>query len=76
VAEFARVVRAEGGVIVVDLDPTSVIMRAIVFGEKILGEPGAFFTPTEMCAFMSENGIEGHCTPMRGPTYRYLGAVR
>jgi demethylmenaquinone methyltransferase/2-methoxy-6-polyprenyl-1,4-benzoquinol methylase len=76
VAEFARVVRPGGGVIVVDLDPTGIIMRAIVLGEKLLGEPGAFFTPAEMCAFMAEHGIEGRCTPMSGVTYRFVGAVR
>ena len=76
VAEFARVVRPEGGIIVVDLDPTGVIMRAIVFGEKLLGEPGAFFTPDEMCAFMAKNGIEGHCESMAGANYRYIGTVR
>lgn len=76
VREFARVVRPGGGIVVLDLDPTGWIMRAIALGEKLLGEPGAFFTPREMCAFMAEHGIEGECARMRGASYRYMGTVR
>lgn len=76
VAEFRRVVRPGGGVVVVDLDPRGLVMRAIVAGEKLLGEPGAFHTPDGLCAFMAEHGIEGRCTPMGGATYRYVGTVR
>lgn len=75
VREFARVVRSGGGVLVVELDPTSFVMRLIVRGEKLLGEPGAFFTPEEMCAFMSEHGIEGDCATIRGVSYRFVGRV-
>lgn len=76
VREFARVTRAGGGVLVVDLDPSGPVMRAIVAIERLLGEPGAFHTPAEMCAFMGENGIAGSCEPIRGVSYRYLGTVR
>jgi demethylmenaquinone methyltransferase/2-methoxy-6-polyprenyl-1,4-benzoquinol methylase len=75
VAEFARVVRTGGGVVVVDLDPTGLAMRVIALAEKALGEPGAFFTPEQMCAFMAEQGIEGSCTRERGATYRFVGKV-
>lgn len=76
VAEFRRVVRSGGGVIVVDLDPTGWIMRAIVVGERLLGEPGSFFTPRQMCEFMAEHGVTGGCTSMRGPGYRFVGRVK
>lgn len=76
VREFARVVKAGGGVIVVELDPSGLIMRAVVAGEKLLGEPGAFFTPRELCAFMSRAGIEGTCERIRGVSYRFTGTVR
>lgn len=75
VREFARVVRPGGGVLILDLDPTSWYMRLIVLAEKLLGEPGAFLTPDQMCEFMARHGIAGHCTPMKGPGYRYIGTV-
>ncbi|HEY3318318.1 MAG TPA: methyltransferase domain-containing protein [Coriobacteriia bacterium] len=75
VREMQRVVRCGGGVLVLELDPRRA-MRLVVWGEKLLGEPGAFFTPEEMCAFMAERGIEGECEPQRGVSYRFLGTVR
>ncbi len=76
VREFARVVRPGGGVVVLELDPRPWYMRVIVAVEKLLGEPGAFFTPDGMCAFMAEHGIEGRCEPVKGPAYRFTGTLR
>ncbi|MHB1340913.1 MAG: class I SAM-dependent methyltransferase [Coriobacteriia bacterium] len=76
VSEFARVVRSGGAVLVLDLDPTPLTMRIIVLGEKLLGEPGAFMTPEEMCAFMTSHGIDGECERLRKADYRFLGVVR
>ncbi len=75
VAEFARVVRPEGRVLVLDLDPSGVAMRLIAVGERLLGEPAAFMTPDQMCAFMASHGIEGECTKESGVSYRFLGIV-
>ncbi len=75
-AEFARVVRSGGGIVVLELDPRPWIMRLIVVAEKLLGEPGAFFTPGEMCMFFARQGIDGECTPIKGPSYRFTGTVR
>lgn len=75
VAEFARVVRPGGGVCVVELDPNGFLMRGVVVAEKLLGEPGAFFTPTQMCSFMAEHGMPGRCTRIRGVSYRFVGTV-
>jgi len=75
VAEFRRVAQPGGGVIVVELDPRGFVMRTIVLGEKLLGEPGAFFAPDQMCEFMSENGIAGTCAQLRGVSYRFVGEV-
>lgn len=75
-AEFARVVRSGGGIVVLELDPRPWFMQLIVVAEKLLGEPGAFFTPGEMCAFFAEQGIDGECTPIKGPSYRFTGTVR
>lgn len=73
--EFARVVRPGGGVVVLELDPRPWFMRVIVAAEKLLGEPGAFFTPAGMCAFFAEQGIDGKCVPIKGPSYRFTGTV-
>ncbi|MBE0418190.1 MAG: hypothetical protein IBX63_10535, partial [Coriobacteriia bacterium] len=75
-AEFARVVRPGGGVVVLELDPRPWYMRVLVAIEKLLGEPGAFFSPGEMCDFMASNGIDGTCEPIKGPSYRFTGTVR
>jgi hypothetical protein len=61
--------------VIVELDPRGFVMRTIVLAEKILGEPGAFFTPEEMCEFFTRHGIEGTCTSMNGPSYRFVGSV-
>lgn len=76
VAEFRRVVRDGGFVLVLDLDPRPLTMRLIRFGERVLGEPGAFMTPERMCAFMAEHGIDGECQPLSAAGYRFLGTVR
>jgi len=76
VREFRRVTRHGGGVVIVELDPAGMLMRAIVLGEKLLGEPGAFMTPSQMCAFMREHGVEGSCSEIRGVSYRFVGKVR
>ena len=75
VAEFGRVVRDGGLVLVLDLDPRPLGMRLVVLGEKLLGEPGAFMTPEQMCAFMAQHGIEGGCERLRKADYRFLGRV-
>lgn len=75
VAEFRRVVRPGGLVLVLELDPRPFVMRLIVIGEKLLGEPGAFMTPQRMCAFMAEHGIAGECEPLAKADYRFLGRV-
>ena len=76
VAEFTRVVRDGGSVLVLDLDPRPLTMRLIRLGEMALGEPGAFMTPEQMCAFMAAHGVDGECEPLRKADYRFLGTVR
>ena len=72
-SEMRRVIRPGGGIVVLELDPRGFIMRTIVLAEKMLGEPGSFFTPGQMCEFFSRHGIEGECVEMNGPSYRFVG---
>jgi len=76
VAEFARVVRAGGAVLVLDPDPRPFAMRLVALGERIVGEPGALLAPEAMRALMASAGIDGECTPEAGAGYRFLGTVR
>lgn len=75
VLEFARVVRPGGCVLVLDLDPRGLLMQLVILVERTLGEPGAFFTPEDLCEYMAAHGIRGESTPQRGRSYSYLGVV-
>lgn len=76
VREMQRVVRCGGGVLVLELDPRPPVMRAVVLVERLLGEPGSFFAPDDLCAFMALRGVDGTCEGQRGVSYRFLGTVR
>ncbi len=75
VAEFVRVVRHGGLVLVLDLDPRPFSMRLIALAEHLVGEPATFMTPEQMCAFMAAHDITGECTPEKDASYRFLGRV-
>lgn len=72
--EIVRVVRPSGGLHVLEFDGRG-WMKLIVWGEKLLGEPGAFMSPEELCAFMAAHGVEGECERGRGAAYHFLGTV-
>jgi ubiquinone/menaquinone biosynthesis C-methylase UbiE len=74
VREIARVVRPGGGLLMLEFDPRG-WMRLIVWGEKLLGEPGAFFTPDELCAYLAPRGIVGRCEPTSPTNYHFLGTT-
>lgn len=76
VREMQRVVRCGGGVLVLELDPSSAGMRLVTSGERLLGEPAHFFAPDELCDYMAERGIDGTCESRGGVEYRFLGSVR
>ena len=70
--ELHRVLRPGGGVLLHELDPRG-WMRVIIWGEKLLGEPGSSMEQDEMCRFMRAHGFEGTCTPRRGHGYQFSG---
>lgn len=75
VAEFVRVVRDGGLVLVLELDRRPFAMRLIALGERLVGEPATFMTPEELCAFMAAHGIEGECAALAKASYRFVGWV-
>ena len=73
--EIARVVRAGGAVLVLDLDAARRSTKVVGFVERLLGEPAAFLTPAELGTMMADCGIIGSCVGERGPSYHFLGTV-
>lgn len=76
VDEMRRVVRPGGGVVIMEYDRTQIAIKLIALAERLAREPGAFFTTDELCAFMSEHGVDGECTRLGGASYVFVGTVR
>jgi SAM-dependent methyltransferase len=74
VREMVRVVRPGGGVLMLELDPRG-WMRSLVWVEMLLGEPGTFFAPDDLCAYLARRGLHGECRAERGIGYSFLGTV-
>ena len=70
--ELGRVLKPGGGLLVLDSDPAWRGMWLLVLGEKLLGEPGAFLTPDQMCELAEAHGLAGECTPEVGANYRFV----
>jgi SAM-dependent methyltransferase len=73
VREIARVVRPGGGVVLLELDPTTLGMRLLILIEKLVGEPGYFFAPDALCEFMATRSIPGDCVSTNSISYRFVG---
>jgi len=75
VREIARVTRPGGALFMLEFDNRGA-MRLVVWGEKLLGEPGSFFAPSELCTYLDERGIGGTCVPTSKRSYYFLGEIR
>jgi ubiquinone/menaquinone biosynthesis C-methylase UbiE len=75
-SEFRRVLRLGGRVLALELDREAKGMRFVVWGERLLGEPAAFLTPTEMRELMAQHHILGECTRESGASYRFIGEAQ
>jgi len=75
VHEICRVVRNEGGIVILEFDPTSLGIRMVRLAERLVGEPGAFHTPEGLAGFMRERGIEGLSEIVSGAAYAFKGTV-
>lgn len=74
IREITRVVRAGGALLILEYDPDAI--RPIVWAERLLGEPAAFFRPDDLCAFLDQHGVRGRCVSTSPRTYYFLGEVR
>jgi ubiquinone/menaquinone biosynthesis C-methylase UbiE len=74
VREIARVVRQGGLLLVLVFEPRG-WMRLIAWGERLVGEPGAFFTSERLCAYMAERGIMGRCERTSPWVYVFIGTI-
>lgn len=75
IREIARVLRPGGALFMFEFDNRG-WMKLVVFGERLLGEPAAFFAPGELCAYLSERGIDGTCVSTSAASYYFFGEVR
>jgi len=76
VREFQRVLRPGGAVLLLEWDASGFFGPVLVTGERLLGEPGAFFSPEQLCAFMAGHELPGHCEKTHGISYYFLGYAR
>ncbi len=71
-AEFARVLVPGGGLFIFEFDPSRTMGRFMATGERLLGEPGHFFTPDILAVMAREAGFLPNLKT-RGWKYVLLG---
>jgi SAM-dependent methyltransferase len=71
-AEIARVVRPEGGVMLLEMWIEG-WGRLLVLGERLVGEPAGFKTPYELERLFALHGIEGASERQGGWSYMFVG---
>lgn len=74
VEEMARVTRAGGGLLILEIDPGG-WRRLIVVAERLVGEPANFFTRDAFCVFMAGRGVPGRCFDHDSMSYLFAGEV-
>jgi ubiquinone/menaquinone biosynthesis C-methylase UbiE len=74
VREIRRVVRRGGGLLTLEFEPNG-WMLPIVWGERLLGEPAAFFHADALCEYLAARGISGSTERVSPTNYRFLGTV-
>jgi ubiquinone/menaquinone biosynthesis C-methylase UbiE len=74
IAEIRRAVRAGGGLLVLEFEPRG-WMLPIVWGERLLGEPAAFFSAEGLSEYLAARGIAGATERVSPTTYAFVGTV-
>ena len=72
VGQIVRVLRCGGALFITEYDRRG-LMRFVVWAERMLGEPGSFFSPDELCAYLKDRGVTGSCSKRSGISYDFLG---
>ena len=75
VAELARVVRPGGAILLLEMNASARLSGLLALAERLLGEPGAFFSPAELVDLLARHGITGRAIPQGSLSYMFLGAV-
>jgi len=71
--EIVRVLKKEGKLFIYDFDSSTVLGKIICRAEKILGEPGNFFTPNALEEKLKSHGFSVHINHFG---YRYTIAAQ
>lgn len=71
-AEIVRVLRPGGRVAVFEIHRRGPV-HALAWLERLLGEPGTFFTPDELAALFAAAGAPGTTEARRGPLFTFRG---
>lgn len=56
--ESARVLKPGGRLYILEFDPTTFFTKAIIFFEKIAGEPVNFYEPKKLVEILAQNGFQ------------------
>jgi demethylmenaquinone methyltransferase/2-methoxy-6-polyprenyl-1,4-benzoquinol methylase len=73
VREIARVLRPEGRLVMFEFDRRA---WPVAFAERIIDRRGHLFTPDELCAYLSERGIDGSCRSTSRTAFEFVGNTR
>lgn len=57
-SEAARVLKPGGKLYILEFDPNTFFTKAIIFFEKLAGEPVNFYQPEKLAEMMAENGLK------------------
>lgn len=72
--EMVRVLKPEGEILILELDPQSPLTKFIEFGEKLVGEPSYFFEPETLKDFFSSRDFQTSIKKLH--TYDYILQIK
>lgn len=73
VRELRRVVKPGGRIVLLEFDRR---WPPVVLAERMVDRNGHLFAPGELCAYLSERGIDGSCRSVSQLDFDFVGTVR